>query len=106
MTDTITDTQRDDEAAAEHEAGSLEHLDPHTLIVDTNVRNVADLKAEFIASIKEHGVLTPIVAIRADDGQVLVRMGQRRTLAAREQLSIPVDRGVSGDLRFGVLIAV
>jgi len=24
----------------------------------------------------------------------------------REQLSIPVDRGVSGDLRFGVLIAV
>ncbi len=23
-----------------------------------------------------------------------------------EQLSIPVDRGVSGDLRFGVLIAV
>ncbi|PBA38795.1 nuclease [Mycobacterium avium] len=92
MTDTITDTQRDDEAAAEHEAGSLEHLDPHTLIVDTNVRNVADLKAEFIASIKEHGVLTPIVAIRADDGQVLVRMGQRRTLAAREAglTSVPV----------------
>ena len=26
--------------------------------------------------------------------------------AAGEQLSIPVDRGVSGDLRFGVLIAV
>ena len=26
--------------------------------------------------------------------------------AVREQLSIPVDRGVSGDLRFGVLIAV
>ncbi len=25
---------------------------------------------------------------------------------SREQLSIPVDRGVSGDLRFGVLIAV
>ncbi len=25
---------------------------------------------------------------------------------ADEQLSIPVDRGVSGDLRFGVLIAV
>ena len=25
---------------------------------------------------------------------------------AVEQLSIPVDRGVSGDLRFGVLIAV
>ncbi|MDD4866629.1 MAG: ParB N-terminal domain-containing protein [Mycobacterium sp.] len=60
--------------------------------VDANVRNVADLKADFIASIKEHGVLTPIVAVRADDGQVLVRMGQRRTLAAREAglTSVPV----------------
>jgi ParB family transcriptional regulator, chromosome partitioning protein len=83
MTDTITDTRHDD-PAAEHEGGTLEHLDPHTLVVDTNVRNVADIKAEFIASIKEHGVLMPIVAVRADDGQVLVRMGQRRTLAARE----------------------
>lgn len=91
MTDTITDSQHDD-AAAEHEGGTLEHLDPHTLVVDANVRNVADLKAEFIASIKEHGVLMPIVAVRADDGQVLVRMGQRRTLAAREAglTSVPV----------------
>ncbi len=31
---------------------------------------------------------------------------QRRLYASAEQLSIPVDRGVSGDLRFGVLIAV
>jgi ParB family chromosome partitioning protein len=92
MTDTITDTQPDDNAAAKHEAGTLEHLDPHTLVVDTNVRNVADLKANFIASIKELGVLMPIVAVRADDGQVLVRMGQRRTLAAREAglTSVPV----------------
>ncbi len=90
MTNTITDTQHDD--AAEHEAGSLEHLDPHTLVVDTNVRNVTDLKADFVASIKEHGVLMPIVAVRADNGQVMVRMGQRRTLAAREAglTSVPV----------------
>lgn len=92
MTDTITDDQHDNDAAADREAGVLEHHDPHTLVVDTNVRNVADLKAEFIASIKEHGVLMPIVAVRADDGQVVVRMGQRRTLAAREAglTSVPV----------------
>lgn len=30
----------------------------------------------------------------------------RARWAFTEQLSIPVDRGVSGDLRFGVLIAV
>jgi ParB family chromosome partitioning protein len=91
MTDTTTATQHDDSSAA-HERGTLEHLDPHTLVVDTNVRNIADIKPEFIASIKEHGVLVPIVALRASDGQVFVRMGQRRTLAAREagRTSVPV----------------
>ena len=86
MTDTlVTDIHTD-------QSGALAHLDPHTLVVDTNIRNAADLKAEFIASIKEHGVLTPIVAVRGDDGQVMVRMGQRRTLAAREAglTSVPV----------------
>lgn len=89
MTDTSIDTQTETHA---DEHGTLEHLDPHTLVVDTNVRNVADLKADFIASIKEHGVLVPIVAVRDGDGQVLVRMGQRRTLAARQagRSSVPV----------------
>jgi hypothetical protein len=41
----------------------------------TNVRNVADIKSEFIATIKEHGVLEPIVAVQASDGRVLVRDG-------------------------------
>jgi ParB family chromosome partitioning protein len=77
MTDTITDTSHDG-------AGTLEHLDPHTLVVDSNVRDDTRLDAEFVASIKEHGVLIPIAAVRGDDGQILVRMGQRRTLAARE----------------------
>src|SRR5689334_16725049 len=77
MTDTVTDTPHDD-------AGTLEHLDPHTLIVDTNIRDDAHLDPEFVASIKEHGVLIPIAAVRGDDGQTVVRMGQRRTLAARQ----------------------
>lgn len=64
--------------------GTLEHLDPHTLELELNVRTDAALDAEFVASIKEHGVLTPIAARRDPDGVVRVRAGQRRTLAARE----------------------
>lgn len=63
---------------------SLELLDPATLTVDTNVRRDAELTAEFVASIKEHGVLVPVVGHRAGDGTVHVLMGQRRTLAAVE----------------------
>lgn len=65
-------------------AGSLEHMDPHTLIVETNVRTVAPLDDGFVASIRENGVLTPILAWPDADGGVQVRAGQRRTLAARE----------------------
>lgn len=79
MTDTIT-AERNHDAGA---IGTLEHLDPHALTVDTNVRDEADLDAEFIASITEHGVLQPIAAVRTAEGQTLVRAGQRRTLAAR-----------------------
>lgn len=91
MTDTITDTQHDDPATA-HEVGTLEIHDPHTLVVATNVRDEADVDAEFVANIKEHGVLIPIAAVRASDGQLVVRTGQRRTLAAREAglTSVPV----------------
>ena len=63
---------------------TLEMLDPATLTVDINVRKDAALTKEFVASIKEHGVLVPVVAHRKDDGTVHVLMGQRRTRAAVE----------------------
>jgi ParB family chromosome partitioning protein len=71
--------------------GVLEHLDPNEVEVETNVRTEASLTKQFIASIKEQGVLVPVVAVR-EDGKVKVRAGQRRTLAAREAglTSIPV----------------
>ena len=73
-------------------ATATEMLDPTTLTVDSNVRKEAALTAEFVASIKEHGVLVPVVAHRAEDGTVHVQMGQRRTLAAVEAglATIPV----------------
>lgn len=76
---------------------TLELLDPTTLTVDTNVRKEAGLTKEFVASIKEHGVLVPVVAHRTEDGTVHVLMGQRRTLGAVEAgaASIPVLVGAT-----------
>lgn len=65
-------------------ATTTEMLDPRTLTVDTNVRKDANLTPEFLAAIKEHGVLVPVVGHRTEDGTVHVLMGQRRTLAAVE----------------------
>ncbi|GAP61418.1 probable chromosome-partitioning protein ParB [Arthrobacter sp. Hiyo1] len=65
-------------------APTLEMLDPTTLTVDINVRKDAALTADFIASIKEHGVMEPVIAHRKEDGTVHVLMGQRRTLGAIE----------------------
>lgn len=74
----------------------LEYLDPKTLTIDTNVRKDVQLTPEFLASIKEHGVLQPVVAYRTEHG-VHVLYGQRRTLAAVEgnALTIPVLVGKS-----------
>jgi ParB family chromosome partitioning protein len=71
---------------------TLEMLDPAILTVDVNVRKDAALTADFIASIKEHGVMEPVIAHRKDDGVVHVLMGQRRTCAAVEagREAIPV----------------
>ncbi|SRR5258705_8595948 len=71
--------------------GTLEHLDPATLLIGDNVRDHASLDKQFVTSVREHVVLQPITAIRTDDG-IEVRDGQRRTLAAREAqpASIPV----------------
>ena len=71
---------------------TLEHLDPTTLVIADNVRLDPRLDKPFLASIRERGVLEPVVAHRAPDGAVVVEYGQRRTLAAREvgQTTIPV----------------
>ncbi|GAT12124.1 ParB N-terminal domain-containing protein [Mycolicibacterium novocastrense] len=88
MTDTITTA--DPEYGTDHHegpdaplGGTLEHLDPTSLVLEDNVRDEADLDKDFLDSIREHGVLTPVVAERGDDAIVRVRAGQRRTLAAR-----------------------
>lgn len=70
---------------------TLEMLDPASLLVDLNIRE-AKLDKDFVASIKDHGVIEPIVAVRTEDGAIRVRHGHRRALAAIEaaQALVPV----------------
>ncbi|WP_100812136.1 ParB/RepB/Spo0J family partition protein [Microbacterium sp. HA-8] len=72
--------------------GILEYVDPAQIVLETNVRPSAPLTDEFIATIREHGVLQPVRGRRDDTGSVIVRAGQRRVLAAREAglTAIPV----------------
>ncbi len=67
---------------------TLEMLDPRILTVDVNVRKDAALTPDFVASIKEHGVIEPVIGHRRDNGDgtstVHVLMGQRRTRGAVE----------------------
>ncbi|MFI8528554.1 ParB/RepB/Spo0J family partition protein [Promicromonospora sukumoe] len=58
-------------------------LDPRTLLVETNVRAQANLTPRFLKSIRDHGVLAPVLVQRTEQGP-RVRAGQRRTLAAIE----------------------
>jgi ParB family transcriptional regulator, chromosome partitioning protein len=74
-----------DNEVAQPLGGTFEHLSPTALTLGDNVRDNVALDKAFLASIKEHGVLTPVTAVRAHDGTTItVRDGQRRTLAARE----------------------
>ena len=74
---------RNPDTAAVIPEGTLEHVDPNALLLGANVRDDANLNAQFIASVREHTLLQPITAIRTEDG-LYVRDGQRRVLAARE----------------------
>ncbi|MFC7571571.1 ParB/RepB/Spo0J family partition protein [Klenkia terrae] len=57
-----------------------------------NVRHTTTADTDLVASVTEHGVLVPIVAVRTAHGEVRVRMGHRRTLAAIEagRATVPV----------------
>src|SRR6266700_4472357 len=71
---------------------AVEHVDPASLLIDINVRTDTSLDKDFLASIRDLGVLVPIVAVRTEHGSLRVRYGHRRTLAAVEARrgSVPV----------------
>lgn len=103
MTDTIPTDIDAAEDGIQQVTGHLEHLDPETLLIGDNVRTDATIAPEFLASIKQHGVLMPITAVRdEDETNVMVRDGQRRVLAARQAglPTIPVYVLASGASTF------
>lgn len=61
---------------------SIVTADPAALLIDKNIRTSAPDKT-LIDSVRTHGILVPIVCIN-DHGQLRVRDGHRRTLAAME----------------------
>ncbi len=94
---TTTDT------TTEQVAGSVEYIDPpQALEFEDNVRDQVELDKEFLASLRELGVIVPpIIAVRDTEGRTLVREGQCRTLGAREVglSSVPVYVLPTGGLR-------
>lgn len=86
----------------------LLNLDPATLTLETNVRTLTDAEQakidELADSIAAVGVYTPLRGVRDEAGQVMIRDGQRRLLAARqaEVATVPVvihAEDNSGDAR-------
>lgn len=63
---------------------TFEQINPAEAILGTNVRTAVTLDARFLASIRERGVLVPVVGHRDAAGRFVVLYGQRRTLAAVE----------------------
>ena len=64
--------------------GTIAHIDPNQIEVETNIRTTVKLDAVFLASIREYGALTPVGCRRNEDGTATLRIGQRRLLAAHE----------------------
>jgi ParB family chromosome partitioning protein len=68
---------------AEH-LNTLVRINPADAVIGTNVRLDPRLDKQFLASIRERGVLVPVVGHLDEQGRFVVLYGQRRTLAAVE----------------------
>ncbi|MCF7547333.1 ParB/RepB/Spo0J family partition protein [Pseudonocardia sp. WMMC193] len=68
--------------AEAEDLGVLMWMDPGELVVGINTRTEVRLDAHFVADVRDRGVREPITVRRREDGALVVRKGQRRTLAA------------------------
>ena len=62
----------------------VQYVHPREVVIKANVRTDVNLTREFVASIKRHGVIVPVIGHPGEDGRVTVEEGQRRILAAIE----------------------
>lgn len=72
-------------------------VDPATLLVDVNLRSATTADKDFVASLKQFGVLQPVIGVRTADGDVRVRFGHRRVLGAIEAGLPTIPLVVIGD---------
>jgi len=61
---------------------NLIQIDPAKIAIGANIRSIPTLDPEFVESIRQFGVLQPVVVYPAPDGEVMLAYGQRRTLGA------------------------
>jgi ParB-like chromosome segregation protein Spo0J len=100
VTTVTTETTTNDPVTLPGAPVQVVEYDPATLLVDVNVRHDVRLDKVFVASIEENGVLSPVVAVRTRDGDIRVRLGHRRVLAALEvgrRVPVAVVGDESGD---------
>lgn len=80
---------------------TIEHVAPGDLIIDANVRADTKVTPEWVAHLRDVGVIVPIIVERDHAGGLNVIDGQRRTLGAVEAglVTVPVfvRDGNSGD---------
>lgn len=62
----------------------LLRVNPGQLVIDANIRKTVSPSKEFISSIKQHGVLIPILVDQTEDGTYRVVDGQLRTIVAMD----------------------
>jgi ParB family chromosome partitioning protein len=55
-----------------------------TVTVEVNVRKAPKVSREFVASVKRHGVLVPMLGYLDAEGEPVIRDGQRRIIAAQK----------------------
>ncbi|WP_410659487.1 hypothetical protein [Amycolatopsis sp. lyj-112] len=83
--DADPDADRQRQAAWENEYDRVLHLDPHEVEIDDNVRQEnATTDPDTVRDMRNRGVNQAVRGYRADDGTVMITMGQRRVLNARE----------------------
>jgi ParB/RepB/Spo0J family partition protein len=81
----------------------LVYVPPGSLLVDRNIRLGLDITDEFVESLRDHGVLQPIVAVMTahggldGDGALRVRFGNRRAIGAITAGLAEVPVLVAGD---------
>lgn len=66
------------------QAVQMQMVDAREVLIDANIRTNTKIDRPFVASIKRHGVIIPVLAHPAEDGRVWIEDGQRRILAALE----------------------